>query len=140
MHTPHEVAERLITEAPDAGWLRALVDDLDRQIRVEPLDRLQALWGLTPAETARMFDVSRQAFSKWRKAGIPPERTPALADLTAATDILDRYVKRERIPAVVRRPASELDNLSLYEMACAGRHAEVRDAVNTMFDLRRIQP
>lgn len=104
--------------SPDAG-LRALTDN---------------------AAAGRVFGVSRQAFSKWLQKGVPAERTPALADLAAATDILDSRVKRERIPAVVRRGAEILGGESLYELACKGRHNEVMEMVRMLFDLRRIQP
>ena len=140
MRTPDKAAEQLIAEAPDAAWLRAVVDDLDRQVRMGPLDRLQKLWGLSASETARIFGVSRQAFSKWHRHGIPSDHAAALSDLSAATDALDHYVKRERIPAVVQRNASKLGGRSLYDLACAGAHAEVRAAVAEMFDLRRVQP
>jgi len=140
MNTAHAEAERLIAEAPSQGWLREIVDELDRAVRTSPLERLTTLWGLSNAEAARMFGVSRQAFSKWLENGIPSERAAAVADLDAATNILDHKLKRERIPAVVRRSAPSLMGISLYEMACEGRHREVREAVTTMFDLRRIQP
>lgn len=138
--SPHDVAEQLAAEAPDLDWLRELTDDLDRRVRTAPLERFLTLWDLSAAEAARVFGVSRQALSKWRQAGVPPERALALADLSAATDALDRRLKRERIPAVVRRRSPVLDGASLYEMAAAGRHREVREAVLTMFDLRRAQP
>ena len=83
----------------------------------------------------RMFGVSRQAASRWLEAGIPPGRVQAVADLAEATDLLSRYVKRERIPAVVRRPSEMLGGRSLYELALESRHQEVRDAVARMFDL-----
>ncbi|MEJ2218102.1 MAG: hypothetical protein P8099_15950 [Gemmatimonadota bacterium] len=54
--------------------------------------------------------------------------------------MLERRVKRERIPAVVRRPAAVLGGRSLYDLAREGRHAEVRHAVVAMFDVRRVQP
>jgi hypothetical protein len=138
--SPHVVAERLIAEAPDREWLRALTDDLDRRLRTDPLERLLALWGLSASEAARAFGVTRQALSKWRQSGVPADRTPALMDLAVATDLLDRRIKRERIPAVVRRPAPGLGNRSLLDLAFEGRHAEVRAAVAAMFDLRRVQP
>jgi transcriptional regulator with XRE-family HTH domain len=138
--TPHDVAEQLIAEAPSREWLRKLTDDLDRRVRADPLERLLGLWGLSASEASRAFGVSRQALSKWRQSGVPAERATALADLAAATDVLDRRVKRERIPGVVRRPAESLAGRSLYDLACAGRHAEVLEAVTTMFDLRRVQP
>ena len=86
------------------------------------------------------FSVSRQALSKWRRSGVPADRVPALMNLAEATDLLDRRVKRERIPAVVRRPAETLGGQSLLDLAFEGRHAEVRDAVSALFDLRRVQP
>jgi transcriptional regulator with XRE-family HTH domain len=142
MATPaaKDVAEDLIRNAPDQAWLRSLTDELDRTVRTEPLERFTTLWGLSGAEAARAFGVSRQAFSKWSQNGVPAERSPAVADLAAATDVLDRRLKRELIPAVVRRGAPALGGHSLYEMACQGRHDEVRMAVRAMFDLRRVQP
>lgn len=140
LSTPREVAARLVAEAPDDEWIRSLVDHLDRRVRTQPLERLLTLWDLSASEGARIFGVSRQALSKWRRQGPPADRAPAIAALAAATDLLDRFVKRERIPAVVRRPAAVLGGRSLYEAACAGGHREVRDAVAEMFDLRRIQP
>lgn len=138
--TPHEVARRIIADAPDENWVRRLVDDLDRRVRAAPLERLLALWELSAAQAAQLFHVSRQAFSKWLQSGPPAERASAVAALAAATDLLDRHIKRERIPAVVRRPAAQLGGLSLLDMASAGRYAEVHKSVERMFDLRRIQP
>ena len=137
---PQRVAEKLIEEAPDQEWLRTLADALDRELRTDPLERFLKLWDVSAAEAGRAFGVTRQAVSKWRKSGVPADRMPALIDLSSATDLLDRRVKRERIPAVVRRPAANLGGRSLLELACAGRHTEVRDAVAASFDLRRIQP
>ena len=140
VRTPEEAAAELAGEAPDEAWLRAVVEDLDRRIATEPLERLLKLWGLSAAEAARMFQVSRQAFSRWRSAGVPPARADAVSALAAATDLLERYVKRERIPAVVRRPAETLGNRSLYETACEGEHQKVREETARMFDLTRVQP
>lgn len=140
MRTAHAEVERLIAEAPSLDWLREVANELDRAVRTSALERLTASWGLSNAEAARMFGVSRQAFSKWIEKGVPSERATAVADLDAATSILSRKLKRERIPAVVRRAAPSLSGRSLYEIACEGRHREVREAVTTMFDLRRVQP
>ncbi len=136
----HDVAAQLVEQAPDERWLRTLVDDLDRRVRTRPLERLLGLWGLSAAQGAQLFGISRQAFTKWLKAGPPAERAEAVAALAAATDRLDRYVKRERIAAVVRRKAPQLAGHSLLELARAGEYQKVRSAVEMMFDLRRVQP
>jgi hypothetical protein len=136
----HDVAARLIEQAPDERWLRTLIDDLDQRIRSRPLERLLTLWNLSAAQGAQLFGISRQAFMKWLKAGPPAERAEAVAALAAATDLLDRHLKRERIAAVVRRKAPQLAGKSLLELANAGEYTKVRSAVEMMFDLRRVQP
>ena len=77
---PHDLAEKLASQAPDLDWLRALTDDLDRRVRTAPLERFLTLWGLSASEAARVFGVSRQALSKWRSGGVPAERAPVEKD------------------------------------------------------------
>jgi hypothetical protein len=125
---------------PDDPWARDLLRALEDRVRLAPLERLMSTWDLSTAATARLFGVSRQAVSKWRVSGVPEDRLVALGDLAAATDVLERYVRRDRIPAVVRRPAAHLGGRSLLDLAGDGRHAEVRRAVDDMLDLRRVQP
>ena len=139
MRSPQEAVDQLMEQAPNAAWLRAVVDALDRRLRLRPLERLQALWGLSDADTAKIFGVSSQALSRWFKDGVPSKHAHALADLSAASDRLDHYAKREQIPTIVRRSSSQLANRSLYELSCEGRHAEVRAAIVKMFDLHRAQ-
>jgi hypothetical protein len=137
--TPADAAASL-AERGGSEWTRQLVDELDRAVRTDPLDRFVRLWGLSNAAAARVFGVSRQAFSKWRTAGPPAIRAGSVADLASATDLLDRYVKRERIPAVVRRPAEQFGGRSLLDIAEEGDTRALLEHVATMFDLRRTQP
>lgn len=121
-------------------WTQEFLRALDARVRTAPLERFLAVWDLSAAGAGRVFGVSRQAVAKWRGSGVPDDRAVALADLVAATDILERYVRRDRIPAVVRRPAELLGGRSLLELAEAGEHAEVRRGAARMLDLRRAQP
>lgn len=136
---PVELAHAL-AESADIAWVRELVDALDREIRRRPLERVMTLWDLSNAAAARLFGVSRQAFSKWLVKGPPADRMDDLARVEAITDLLDRYVKRERISAVVRRPASTLDGRSIVDTLEQGDYQAAADAVAAMFDLRRLQP
>lgn len=124
----------------DRAWLRSVVAHLDQALQRQPLERLMTLWSLSAAETAELFGVTRQAFAKWLQSGPPVERGAAIAALADATDVLERYVKRERIPVVVRRPSERLGNASLLELAAEGRYDEVLAGVRSLFDLRRVQP
>ena len=133
-------AARQVSDSGDEAWTLEFLRALEARVRTSPLERLMATWDLSAAATGRVFGVSRQAVAKWRGSGVPDERAVALADLVAATDVLERYVRRDRIPAVVRRRSVLLGDLSLLEMAEAGRHDEVRRGAAQMVDLRRLQP
>jgi hypothetical protein len=136
---PGTLARELIDSADDS-WIRALVDALDREVRRAPLERLLSLWDLSNAAAGRLFGVSRQAFSKWLVAGPPADRADDVAAVDDITTLLNRYVKRERIPAVVRRRAETFGERSMVEMLEAGEYEGAARLVAEMFDLRRVQP
>ncbi len=137
--SPKNVAETLAA-THDRAWIRSVVSYLDQCLQKSPLDRLITLWGLSAAEAGELFGISRQAFAKWQQSGAPHDRSPAIAALEDSTDLLERHLKRERIPAVVRRPAPLTDGKSLIDLAREGKHDEVLAATKAMFDLRRVQP
>ena len=136
---PAAAALAVSTEIDDT-WTLQFLDALESRVRAQPLERLMAAWDLSAAGAGRVFGVTRQAVAKWRGSGVPDDRAVALADLSAATDVLERYVRRDRISAVVRRPAEVLGGRSLLELAEAGRYDEVRRGAATMLDLRRVAP
>lgn len=133
-------AEILERANGDPATLRELVDRLDAELGAAPLQRCARLWGVSTAQLGSMFDVSRQAAAKWMSDGPPAARADQVALLGEATDLLDRWIKRERIPAVVRRPADTLDGRSLLDLALDGEFRAVRDELVETFDLRRIGP
>jgi hypothetical protein len=60
--------------------------------------------------------------------------------LGQATDLLDRWIKRERIAAVVRRPVESFNGGSRLDMALAGEFEALRDELVDTFDVSRIAP
>ena len=137
--TPRAAAHAVVALGDD-GWTQQFLAALAEEVRPDPLERVMSAWALSAAATGRMFGVSRQAVAKWRAHGVPEDRLVALADLEAATDVLERYVRVDRIPAVVRRPAGVLGDRSLLDLAMAGSFEEVRRGAAHMLDLRRVQP
>jgi hypothetical protein len=95
-------------------------------------------WGITNAEAGRLFGVTRQAVGKWRANGLPEDRRAAVGDLAAVTDLLVHYLKRDRIPAVVRRPAERLGGCSMIDLVGERRTGELLALTRDMFDLRRL--
>jgi hypothetical protein len=129
---PKRAAERL-GRVQSARWLDAFAEHLDRVRGAEALARVLRVWDLNQSDAARLFDVSRQAVSKWLAQGVPAERVGTVADLAAATDLLVRHLKRDRIPAVVRRRAPALGGRSLLELLEAGEVRGVLEACRAMF-------
>lgn len=129
---PRDAAARLVAEH-DEDWVATLTDELDRQLSGRHLERVVRLWGLSRKELGELFGVSRQAVSKWISDGVPADRTEQVADVEAITDLLDRYLKRDRIAAVVRRRAPRLDGSSLIELVSAGRSGDALRLTREMF-------
>jgi hypothetical protein len=71
------------------------------------------------------------------EGALPAERAVAVADLAAATDLLVRYLERDRIPAVVRRSAAALGGHSLMDMLGRGDTRSVLEACRDMFDFAK---
>ena len=102
------------------------------------LARVIEVWQLSQAKVASLFGVSRQAFAKWLQRGVPADHAVAVANLRAATELLERYLKRDRIPAVVRRPISKLDGVSLLDLLRQGDTNRLLSACQDMFGFERI--
>ena len=138
-HLDPKAAAKQLFEAhrEEQAWLDAFSESLQRCRTGRSLAMLQAVWGLNQAEMARLFGVSRQAVSKWLSHGAPAERMEALADLVAATDLLVRYLKRDRIPAVVRRPMVALAGNSLVDLWAQGDTQSALAACRRMFQFEQ---
>ncbi|HYN32881.1 MAG TPA: hypothetical protein VES40_09665 [Ilumatobacteraceae bacterium] len=132
--------EVVLRTGGDADMLRQVVDRLDRQLNASSLQRTVRLWDISATQLAGMFGISRQAASKWLAEGAPASRRDQVALLGQATDLLDQWVKRERIPAVVRRPVEALGGRTRLDVALAGEFEVLRDELYDTFDLTRIAP
>src|SRR5688572_2514876 len=98
---PEAVAHTILeTHGRTPAWIDRFIAALDRGRSGGEFDRILTVWGLTKADAARLFGVSRQAVAKWTTSGVPLDRLQAVGDLAAATDLLVHYLKRDRIPAV----------------------------------------
>ncbi len=131
---PREAAATLAArQRDDRHWLDEFAASLDRHRAAQSFARVLSVWDLSRSEAARCFGVTRQALSKWLTQGVPAERAQAVADLAAATDLLVHYLKRDRIPAVVRRPVPELGGRSLLDLLAAGDTRALLGACRDMF-------
>ena len=135
---PEDAAEHIFTaHRHERAWLDLFTESLDRRRAAEAFARTIEVWDMKQAEAARLFGVSRQAIGKWLRRGVPAERAGAVADLAAATDLLVHYLKRDRIPAVVRRPVSVLGGISLMGLLARGDTQTLLAACRDMFRFER---
>ena len=131
---PEEAAEQIFrAHRHETAWLDAFTESLDHRRAGESLARTLWVWGTSQAEAARLLGVSRQAVGKWLQRGAPPARAGALADLAGATELLLRYLKRDRIPGVVRRPIPALGGVSLMDLLAQGDTRSLLSACRDMF-------
>ena len=136
---PEEAAEQIFAAHRHEGtWLDAFTQSLDRRRAGESLERTLRVWGMSQAEVARLLGVSRQAVGKWRAQGAPAARAKPLADLAAATELLVRYLKRDRIPAVVRRQIPALGGVSLMDLLARGDTDSLLLACRDMFRFENV--
>jgi len=133
---PRTAAEQVFAEH-EGAWLDAFTEHLDRRRFGQSLARTLSVWGLSQADAARLLGVSRQAVGKWLENGVPSDRIELVADLAATTDLLVHYLKRDRIPAVVRRPIHARARVSLLQMLAQGRSTELLETCRDMFDFAR---
>ena len=145
MTRPDELTDKLAAEVllragGRSDVLRRVIDRLDQELNASPLQRTVRLWDISATQLGQMFDISRQAASKWLADGAPASRRDQVAVLGHATDLLDQWVKRERIPAVVRRPVDRLGGRTRLEVALDGQFELLRDELADTFDLTRIAP
>lgn len=119
--------------AVDPAFVVDIAEELERRRVGTELERVMRVWQLSLTDLGGLFAVSRQAVSKWVRRGIPDDRIAQVTDVLRITDLLERYLKGDRIPAVVRRPAPALDGDSLVELVTAGRSDEAVAMTRRMF-------
>ena len=135
---PKAVADDLLAaHRDDRGWLDAFAEAFDERRNGDAFAHVLAVWGLSRSDAGEAFGVTRQAVSKWLAAGAPRDRAVAIGDLAAATDILVRHLARDRIPAVVRRPAPNLGGRSLLDVLATDGARAVLEACEAMFAFER---
>lgn len=130
---PEQAARLVVDGEPGDAWLDAFMDRLGAFRNGGQLANVLEVWGLSQAEFGELLGISRQAVGKWFER-LPSDRQLAVGDLAAATDVLVHYVRRERIPAVVRRPAPALGGRSLVDLIATGETQLILAATRQMFD------
>lgn len=98
------------------------------------LEYLLAAWQLSITDAAELFGVRRQAVQQWLGGSVPAARQPKLLTVQRVAELLERNLAPDRIPAVVRTPATAYGGRSMLKMIASDRHHELLDLVARSFD------
>ncbi len=98
------------------------------------LERIERSFGLTITDLGRLFGVTRQAVTQWQSTEVPTARREKVSIVGSIADLLDAHLKTDRVPGVVRRPATAYGGLTILEMIEEDRHDAVLEQVRSSFD------
>ena len=131
---PSAMVDFLVLASGDSDhWLESLAEHLYRRLPSVGLKRVLSVWSLGGQEAADGFGVSQETLESWLQHGVPDDISEPLANLSAATDVLLHYLKADRIPAVVRRPARRLGGKSLVDLYSERDTAGILESCRSMF-------
>ena len=132
--SPSTMADLLVREFEDSDhWLESFAEEFCRRLPNVSLSKVLGVWNLAGQEAADGFGVSQETLGGWLEHGVPADHAVPLANLSAATDVLLHYLKADRIPAVVRRPADLLGGKSLKDLYSERDTAGILEACRSMF-------
>lgn len=130
-------------DAPGLPHLDISVDQLDAFRRnvtralsgdERELYRIQRIFDLNITGLGRLFGVTRQAVAQWQSTEVPAARREKVSTVGSIADLLDSRLKSDRIPGVVRRPATAYGGLSILAMIEESRQDAVLEQVRSSFD------
>lgn len=99
-----------------------------RDIAPEVRHRTMRVWGLTPRQVDGTLGALQSSTDLKR----------AISDLTAATDLLVRYLKADRIPVVVRKQIPARGGASLMSLLTQGDTKTLLATCGDMFRFERV--
>jgi len=98
------------------------------------LDRTQRIFGISMTGLGRLFGVTRQAVAQWQSSEVPAARLAKVSTVGSIADLLDSQLKSDRVPGIVRRPATVYQGRSILEMIEENQHDAVIDQARSSFD------
>ena len=132
--SPSALADFVVRTHEDSDhWLDSFAEQLFKRLPGVGLKRILGVWSLDGQEAADGFGISEETLGVWLGRGVPADVAEPLANLSAATDLLLHYLKADRIPAVVRRPAESLGGKSLVDLYSERDTAGILEACRDMF-------
>jgi DNA-binding transcriptional regulator YiaG len=127
--SPTSLAETVLSESTPER-----VADAAEGIAGAAITRVRSVFGVNRTELARLFGVRRQAVAQWETRSVPAERQEKLATLEAIVDVLTAKLELDRIPGVLKRPASAYGGRSILEAIADDEQALVLDQLRAAFD------
>ena len=99
----------------DAPRMNDVLSRIYARRGVRSLGRIRKAFALSQEEAASLFGVSRQAFRKWEKDGVPTARLADVDRMLQLVELMERRLRRDRLPALVRTPAKDFGDRTVLQ-------------------------
>ena len=83
---------------------------------VRTLGHIRKVFALTRTDAARLFNVSPEAVTKWERNGVPVRRLAELDRCYQLAQMMQRRLRPDRLPALVRTPAPDFNNHNVLDV------------------------
>jgi transcriptional regulator with XRE-family HTH domain len=125
-------AEQMWSDESEWGpWLARVEAALAAEPPSAP-EQVREAYGLSEADLARLFGVTRQAVAQWQE--FPPAKRAKAATVLSVADLLTYRLKPGRLPMVARKPAAVYGGITMLDMIAADRHEELLRLTRESFD------
>ena len=86
-----------------------------RRLNGTDLEQIRNAFGISEVELGALFGVTRQAIAKWRKHGVPFDRSAEVDRVRQLAEYFHRRFRSERVPQIVRNPGRGLHGKSVLD-------------------------
>jgi hypothetical protein len=127
------LAQELWRDGTDWGPRLARIEAALDRTPTAATERVRDAFGLSEAELARLFGVTRQAVAQWHD--FPAGKRAKAATVLSIADLLTYRLKPGRLPMVARKPAQAYGGLTMLDLIAADRHEELLTLSRSSFDV-----
>ncbi|HMD03480.1 MAG TPA: helix-turn-helix transcriptional regulator [Candidatus Baltobacteraceae bacterium] len=90
------------------------------RIGAEVIDQIRSAFGLSTADVAALFGVTRPAVQQWRVNGVPVTRAADVDRVRELSEVFLRKFIPARVPQIVRTPGRGLGGKSVLAIIAEG--------------------
>lgn len=100
----------------DASRVNDVLSRIYARAAAGSLREIRKAFSLNSEEAGSLFGITRQGYRKWEADGVPTARLADVDRTVQLVRLMQRRLRPERLPALVRTPASDLGDRSVLQV------------------------